>query len=92
MNNQRRYRIIVPMLAGLLAVGLLCFGQFGMAYKIYEKDPANSNDPFILFETISDSQMAAEATYSGVERSKNDSFYFTYDRSNAQLGAKPCPT
>ena len=89
METNRFYRISVPVLILLVAIALMAFGGAFTSYKVYEEIPEDADDPFLLFEKIADPAMVVESTISGVARTDDGSFYFTYDRS---APPKACPT
>lgn len=91
MTHTRRFRMFAPLAVALAAMALLWIGQFGMMYKVFDDVPAE-DDPFLLFEKITDAQMVIESTFSGVGKTSKGAFYFTYDRTAALTGHKPCPT
>ncbi|GEM_PF-557778 len=90
--NTLRYRIWAPAIAGVIALLLMGFGAYAISYKVFEEPPDDPDDLFVLYEMLSEPQMVIDATYSGVARMDNGIFYFTYDRTEALTGHKPCPT
>ena len=92
MSSRRLYRILVPLAALLIAGAFLVSGGVFATYKVYEEPLGDPGDPFSFFEKISEPEMVREATYGGVALDAKGYFYFTYDRTEALTGAKPCPT
>ena len=91
MTHTSTSRIWFPTLILLMAIALLGWGQFASEYKVFDDLP-QEDDPFLLFETITDTQMVIESTYGGVSRSPENELYFNYDRTEALTSNKPCPT
>jgi hypothetical protein len=91
MKAHRYDRILTPLLAMGIAVLLLSAGQFAVSHKVYEALP-DEDDPFLLYESLTDAQLVIEATFGGVQRAESGALYFNYDRTEALTGAKPCPT
>lgn len=89
MTSKRLFRIAIPIGVFLSAAVLVAYGGFVVKYKVYEELPQNANDPFLLFEKISDPALVKECTISGAARAPNGSLYYTYDRS---APPKLCPT
>ncbi len=86
------YRIVVPLIAGLVAIVMMVLSAQFVSYKVFEEPPEDPDDLFTLYEMLSEPEMVIDATYGGVARTENDLFYFTYDRTEALTGHKPCPT
>lgn len=92
MYYKRNYRFLIPALMGVVALGLVVTGVWAVTYKVYDQAPEDYTDPFLLFEKLNEAGMTIESTYGGVGVTDDGAFYFTYDRTAAAGGAKPCPT
>ena len=84
-NLVHQRRVAVTALA--MALILLFVGSL-RSHKVYDKD---SRDVGVLtFQMISDPQLVADATFTGVVR-RDEKLYATYDRSQGR-GRQACPS
>ena len=90
--NTISYRRWLPLTLGTVGVVLIVLSVIFFSHKVLEAKPGNSDDPFQLFQRISEPRMVIDATFGGVALTENGLLYSTYDRTAALGGHQPCPT